>query len=114
VSRRLGSTVTKREAEEIISTLLHAMQYLEKTSDDGVDLRPWVSRDHTIAVAHWILVQGRIEAVWAGRRLSNDPEAQRRGLRGIHTGKNEHDGGIAATVGKSHDHAVIQNRNSEQ
>ena len=69
MSRRLGSTLIKTEAERIISTLLHAMQYLEKTYGDGVDMRPWVSRDHPIAVAHWTLVQARIESMHAVRTL---------------------------------------------
>jgi len=63
---------TKTDVREGARVLLSAMQYLEKTygpgTDADTDMRPWISRDHPIAVAHWILAGRRTYIVSNGHR----------------------------------------------
>lgn len=52
---------SKSAMREGARVLLSAMRYLEKTygptTDAEIDMRLWVSGDHLISVAHWILAQ---------------------------------------------------------
>jgi hypothetical protein len=54
---------TKAEMREGKRILLSAMKYLEETygptADADIDMRPWMSDDHPISVAHWILAKRR-------------------------------------------------------
>ena len=79
---------TKSDAKAAAITMLHAMEYLQKTYGDGIGMRPWASKDHPISQAHWMLVQGRINAAWTARKISDNPKAQQRGLKGVHTVEN--------------------------
>ena len=62
MSRDLAApTGRKAEIREAIKTMEHAAPHLEKTYGDALDMRPWATHDHPISVAHWILVQCRID-----------------------------------------------------
>lgn len=82
--------MTRAEAKACIVTMQHACDYIERSygKEGEVDMRPWIEPDNPVSLAHWILVQGKLDAIWAVRRLSDTPRVQRKGLRGIHTVKN--------------------------
>jgi hypothetical protein len=84
-------TYPKVQLRQGVQVLRSAAAYLRTTygpgTDADIDLRPWVSRDHPIAMAHWILVQKRIKAVSMLRRAAGSPEAQERKQRALTRGK---------------------------
>lgn len=80
---------TKAQMREGARVLLSAMKYLETVCrDQDVDPRPWVSGDHPLSMAHWILAQVRFKAVSMLRSYTDDPDAQARKKRGLTRGQN--------------------------
>ena len=69
--------MTKAGIREVIKTAEHAMAYLAETYGEDVDMRPWVSNDHPLSQAHWLLVQGRMEAKTALKKPTWTPEQRR-------------------------------------
>ena len=67
---------TKAELREGARVLLSAMKYLETACrDQDVDPRPWVSGDHPLSTAHWIMAQCRFKIASLMRSSrSGDPE----------------------------------------
>jgi hypothetical protein len=81
---------TKTEMREGARVLLSAMKYLETVCrDQDIDHRPWISHDHPLSVAHWILAQHRFQLT-SLRRCSraDDPEVLARTICGFTTTQN--------------------------
>ena len=67
---------TNAQMREGVRTLLSAMKYLETVCrDQDVDHRPWVSGDHPLSTAHWILAQCRFRTRSMLRGTPDDPNA---------------------------------------
>ena len=67
---------TKTAMREGARVLLSAMKYLETVCrDKDVDPRPWISGDHPLSMAHWILAQCRFRTRSMLRGTPGDPNA---------------------------------------
>lgn len=66
----------KQQMREGIRVLLSASSYLANTYGENIDMRPWVSGDHPISIAHWITCQRRFSLTWILRGTPDSPEAQ--------------------------------------
>ena len=71
---------SKSGVREGARVLLSAMEYLEKTygpaTDAEIDMRPWVSSDHPISTAHWILTQCRFKSALTLRGAAGGTKRQ--------------------------------------
>ena len=66
---------TKSELREGARVLLSAMKYLETACrEQDIDPRPWVSGDHPLSLAHWILAQCRFKSRSTFRGTPDDPK----------------------------------------
>lgn len=75
---------TKTEMREGARVLLSAMRYLEQVCrDQDVDHRPWVSGDHPLSMAHWLLAQRRFKSASALRGFAGGARRQANGKRGF-------------------------------
>jgi hypothetical protein len=91
---------TKSQLREGARVLLSAMKYLETVCrDQDVDPRPWVSGDHPLSMAHWILAQHRFR-ITSLRRCSRagDPKCLARSIRGFTTTQNARAGHSTSEV----------------
>ena len=80
---------TKSQLREGARVLLSAMRYIESVCrDQDIDPRPWISGDHPLSMAHWILAQKRFKASSVIRSASGKAKYQPRNDRGFTTPQN--------------------------
>jgi|HubBroStandDraft_4_1064222.scaffolds.fasta_scaffold636336_2 hypothetical protein len=90
---------TKAEMREGTRVLISAMKYLETVCrDQDVDHRPWVSGDHPLSVAHWILAQCRFKSASMLRGVPGDPEVQATKKRAFTSAQNARAGHFTSEV----------------
>ena len=89
----------KSKAAEAKRVLLSAMRYLETTYGRDVDVRPWMSNDHPMSQAHWILAQHRFRVMSLQRSSrADDPEILDRTIRGFTSTQTQSRGEIPSSI----------------
>jgi hypothetical protein len=66
--------LTKAEIRDAIARIDSDLAELERTHEENLDMRPWVSDDHPVSLQHWGLVQRRLGLKEQRKKAGLTPE----------------------------------------